>query len=198
MISRLRPTVGRYLSEYPARLMASAGISPNALTIFGFIFSAFTAWLLATGHLFAGAFLVLFSGWFDMLDGALARLSTGPTRFGGMLDSTVDRLSEAAVFLGLVIYFADRGDILEVALVYAAIVGSLMVSYTRAKAEGLGFKGEVGWFARPERIVLLALGLILTVATSTALVIVLWILAAGSNVTALQRLFYVWRQSRDN
>jgi len=198
VISRLRPTVGKFLSENPARLMASARISPNALTLTGFGFGILTAWLLATGHLFIGAFLVLFAAWFDMLDGALARVSGRITRFGGVLDSTVDRLSEAAVFLGLIIFFTGRGDTLETALSYAAIIGSLMVSYTRARAEGAGFKGEAGVFARPERIVLLTLGLFLSEVSLNALVVVLWILAVGSNLTALQRVMYAWRQAKLN
>jgi len=199
VISKLRPTVGRFLSENPARLMAALRITPNGLTLIGLAFNIFTGWVLAmdfSHHLLIGGILVLFSGWFDMLDGALARLTDSITRFGGMLDSTVDRLSEAALFLGLIIFFANRGDTLEVALIFAAVVGSMMVSYTRAKAEGMGFKGEIGIFARPERLVLLTLGLFLSEASLTALVVVLWILAVGANMTAMRRLFYVWQQSK--
>ncbi|MBM3132913.1 MAG: CDP-alcohol phosphatidyltransferase family protein, partial [Chloroflexi bacterium] len=168
----------------------------NMLTILGLFLNVLTGWVLATGHLLVGGILVLFSGWFDMLDGALARLTHKTSRFGALLDSTVDRLAEAAVFLGLILFYADRGDTFEIALAYAAIIGSLMVSYARARAEGLGLKGEVGIFARPERIVLLALGLVLTEVSLTALTVVLWILAIGANLTAFQRLFYVWKQSR--
>ena len=201
MISKLRPTVGRFLSENPARLMAALKITPNALTLIGLAFNIFTGWVLAAGfshHLLIGGVLVLFSGWFDMLDGALARLTNGVTRFGGMLDSTVDRLSEAALFLGLIIFFANRGDTLEVALIYSAIVGSILVSYTRAKAEGVGFKGEIGVFARPERLVLLTLGLLLSEISLTVLVVVLWILSIGANLTAIHRLVYAWQQSKTN
>lgn len=196
MISNLRPTVGRAFTDPIVRLMAAARIHPNMLTILGLFLNVLTGWLLATGHLLAGGLLVLFSGWFDMLDGALARLTHKTTRFGALLDSAVDRVSEAAVFLGLIIFYADRGDTFEIALAYAAIIGSLMVSYARARAEGLGLKGEVGIFARPERIVLLALGLVLTEVSLTALTVVLWILAVGANLTAFHRLFYVWKQSR--
>lgn len=196
MISRLRPTVGRALSESPARLMARLHLSPDVLTLFGLVFNAVTAWVLAIGELFVGGFLVLVSSWFDMLDGALARLTGRQSRFGAFLDSSVDRLCEAALFLGLIIYYADRGDTLEVALAYAATIGSLMVSYTRARAEGVGFKGEVGLLARPERIVLLSLGLLITELTATALVVVLWIIAIGANLTAVRRIIYVWQQSK--
>ncbi|MFO8100822.1 MAG: CDP-alcohol phosphatidyltransferase family protein [Dehalococcoidia bacterium] len=199
MISRLRPTVGRFLSEAPARLLAALRVTPNALTLIGLAFNIFTAWVLAADfshHLLIGGILVLFSGWFDMLDGALARLTGGITRFGGMLDSTVDRFSEAALFLGLTVFFANRGDTLEVALIVAALAGSLMVSYTRARAEGMGFKGEAGIFARPERLVLLTLGLLFSEISLVSVVVVLWILAVGANLTAVHRLIYAWRQSK--
>jgi CDP-diacylglycerol--glycerol-3-phosphate 3-phosphatidyltransferase len=196
MISRLKPTVGKALSEFPARLLAKAHLTPNALTIIGLLLNVFTGWVLATGHLFIGGFLVLFSGWFDMLDGAMARITGKTTRFGALLDSSVDRLSEAALFGGLIFFYSDRGDTLEVVLAYAAIIGSIMVSYSRARAEGLGLKGEAGLLARPERLVLLTLGLLLSEVTLTALVIVLWILAIGANFTALRRLTYAWQQSR--
>lgn len=196
MISKLRPTLGRILSEPIARIIAKAGISPNALTISGFVLNAITAWVLATGHLFAGGFMVLFSAWFDMLDGTLAKLIGKPTRFGALLDSTVDRFSEAALFLGLLIFYVDRDDTQEIALVYLAIIGSIMVSYLRARSEGLGMKGEIGILARPERIVLLTLGLFLTEVSMTSLTVVLWILAVGTNLTALHRLLYAWQQSK--
>lgn len=180
--------------------MAALKISPNSLTLAGLLFSIITGWVLAvefSHHLLIGGVLVLFSGWFDMLDGALARLTDGVSRFGGMLDSTVDRLSEAALFGGLIFYFANRSDTVEVVLIFAAVVGSILVSYTRAKAEGVGFKGEVGLFARPERLVLLTLGLFLSEVSLTSLVVVLWILAIGANLTAVHRLFYAWQQSRE-
>ena len=196
MISRLKPTVGKALSETPAKLLAKAHLTPNALTIIGLLFNVFTGWVLATGHLFVGGFLVLFSGWFDMLDGAMARITGKTSRFGALLDSSVDRLSEAALFGGLIFFYSDRGDTLEVVLAYAAIIGSIMVSYSRARAEGLGLKGDVGLLARPERIVILTLGLLLSEVTMTAIVVALGVLAIGANLTALRRLIYAWQQSR--
>ena len=196
MISRLRPTLGRLLSEPIAKILAKLGISPNMLTLTGFLLNAATAYVLATGHLIAGGFLVLFSSWFDMLDGALARITNNPTRFGAFLDSTMDRFCEAALFLGLLIYYADRDEPTMVALVYVTIVGSLMVSYTRARAEAVGFKGEIGILARPERIVLLTAGLLLSAISSGALVVIIWILAVGTNFTAVRRILYAWQQSR--
>ena len=107
----------------------------------------------------------------------------------------MDRFCEAALFLGLLIYYADRGEDWMIALVYVTIVGSLMVSYTRARAEAVGFKGEIGILARPERIVLLTAGLLLTAVSSGALVVVMWILAIGTNFTAMRRILYAWQQS---
>lgn len=195
MISRLKPTVGKVLSETPARLLVKAHLTPNALTLIGLLFNVFTGWILAIGELFIGGFLVLFSGWFDMLDGAMARMTGKTTRFGAFFDSSVDRLSEAALFLGLLIFYADGDHDIEVVLIYVAIIASMMVSYTRARAEGLGLKGDVGLLARPERVVILTLGLLLS-GMSFALVVALWILSVGASLTALRRIIYVWQQSK--
>lgn len=198
MISKLRPTFGRFLSDPVARCLARAGISPNALTITGFLLNALVAGVLAGGHLFLGGFLVLFAGWFDMLDGALARISGKSTRFGTLLDSTVDRFSEAVLFFGLLIFYLAQGTTLEILLIYSAIVGSIMVSYVRARAEGLGLRSEVGLFARPERVILLALGLLLSRVSPVVLLVVLWILAVGTMLTVLHRLIHAWRQMKDD
>ncbi len=197
MISRLKPTVGKVLSEFPARVLLKCRMTPNTLTLIGLLLNIVTAVVLAMGYLFIGGFLVLFSGWFDMLDGALARLTGKTTRFGALLDSSVDRLSEAALFLGLIVYYADGDHTRVVVIAYIAIISSIMVSYTRARAEGLGLKGEVGILARPERVVLLTLGLLLTALSHVALEIVLWIIAVGASVTAAWRLIYGWQQSKD-
>jgi len=194
MISKLRPTFGRFLSDPVARCLARAGISPNALTITGFLLNALVAGVLAGGHLFLGGFLVLFAGWFDMLDGALARISGRSTRFGTLLDSTVDRFSEAVLFFGLLIFYLAQGTAVEILLIYSAIVGSIMVSYVRARAEGLGLRSEVGLFARPERVILLALGLLLSRVSPVVLLVVLGILAVGTMLTVLHRLIHAWRQ----
>ncbi|MCL0059154.1 CDP-alcohol phosphatidyltransferase family protein [Dehalococcoidia bacterium] len=198
MISKLRPGLGRLLTEPIVRLIARTGISPNALTITGFLLNAVVAGVLAGGYLFLGGFLVLFAGWFDMLDGALARISGKSTRFGTLLDSTVDRFSEAVVFLGLLVFYLAQGATLEILLIYFTIVGSIMVSYVRARAEGLGLRSEVGLFARPERVILLALGLLPSRISPVALLVVLWILAVGTMITVLHRLIHTWRQMKDD
>lgn len=191
MLKKARRTLEQRVNRIPAELVAKTGISPNIVTILGLLGALVTAWVLSTGHFFVGGFLVLVSGAFDMLDGAVARISGRSTRFGAILDSTFDRLSEAALFLGLLAYYANQGSFQEVVLVGAALVGSMMTSYVRARAEGLGLKCEVGLFTRPERVILLAIGLIFN-----QMLVILWIIAVLSNLVAWQRLFYVWQQLR--
>jgi len=174
----------------PAKLLVKTGLTPNVLTVLGLLLALGVAWILSTGHFFLGGFLVLVSGAFDLLDGALARTSGRSTRFGALLDSTFDRFSEAAVFLGLLAYYANQGSHQELVLVGAGLVGSMMTSYVRARAEGLGLTCEVGIFTRPERVIVLAIGLIFN-----QMLVVLWIIAVLSNLIAWQRLFYVWRQT---
>ncbi len=189
MLKKARRTLAQRVNSLPAKLLAKIGISPNVVTISGLLLTFGVAWVLATGHFFLGGFLVLLSGAFDMLDGAVARISARSTRFGALLDSTFDRFSEAALFLGLLAYYADKGSYQEILLVGAALVGSVMTSYVRARAEGLGQECEVGLFTRPERVILLAIGLIFN-----QMLVILWIIAVLSNLIALQRLFHVRQQ----
>lgn len=191
MLNKARRSLAQRVNKIPAELVAKTRISPNIVTALGLLVALVTAWVLYTGHFFLGGFLVLVSGAFDMLDGAVARISGRSTRFGAILDSTFDRLSEAALFLGLLAYYANQGSFQEVVLVGAALVGSMMTSYVRARAEGLGLKCEVGLFTRPERVILLAIGLIFN-----QMLVILWIIAVLSNLVAWQRLFYVWQQLR--
>ena len=191
MLNKARRSLAQRVNKIPAELVAKTGISPNIVTALGLLVALVTAWVLSTGHFFLGGFLVLGSGAFDMLDGAVARISGRSTRFGAILDSTFDRLSEAALFLGLLAYYANQGSFQEVVLVGAALVGSMMTSYVRARAEVLGLKCEVGLFTRPERVILLAIGLIFN-----QMLVILWIIAVLSNLVAWQRLFYVWQQLR--
>jgi len=188
---KARRALAQYVNKYPARLLARSGLSPDVLTIIGLLLAIVVAWILSQGRFFMGGFLVLLSGAFDMLDGALARATGRSTRFGSLLDSTFDRLSEAALFLGLLAYYANKGSDQELLLVGAGLVGSFMTSYVRARAEGLGLNCEVGIFTRPERVILLSVGLIFN-----QMLVVLWIIAVLSNLVAWQRIFNVWRQLR--
>jgi len=190
VLAKVRHTLARHISKPIAALLAKIGISPNALTVFGFFATLAVAWVLSTGRFFLGGFLVLLAGSLDFLDGALARATGRSTKFGAFLDSTLDRFSDAALFLGLLAYYANQGSYHQIVLIGAALMGSLVTSYTRARAEGLGLKDEVGLFTRTERIILLAIGLIFN-----QMIVVLWIIAVLSNFTALQRIYHVWRQT---
>lgn len=177
----------RWLLEPLARFIDRTGVSPNLLTVIGFVLMVGVAYVLATGHLQIGGVLIVVAGTFDALDGALARLAGRKSRFGAFLDSTMDRFSEAVIFLGLLVHYTQQGGQQESLLIYATIVGSLMVSYARARAEGIGIECKKGILTRFERVAVLVIGLILN-----QMLIALWILAILSNFTALQRIYHVW------
>jgi CDP-diacylglycerol--glycerol-3-phosphate 3-phosphatidyltransferase len=189
--SDVQRVIALRLTEPVGRALAHTPLSPNALTLIGTGLSGGVAAVLATGNLWVGGFLVLVAGAFDMLDGALARVTGRVTRFGALLDSTLDRVSEALVLFGLLIWYAREQSLHHILLIYAVFVGSVLVSYVRARAEGLGLRCEVGLFARPERVVLLALGLIIG-----QVLVVLWILAVLANLTAAQRVVYIWQTTK--
>ena len=190
MLDGIRPRARR-LAEWPAGLLSRTGVSPNTLTLVGLLLNVLVAAVLASGHPLAGGVLVLFANAFDMLDGALARITGKTSRFGAFLDSTMDRYEEALVYLGIGIWLFERGDGPLLLAGYLAIIGSILVSYARARAESLGVGGEVGWLPRPERIVLLAVALIFH---TYLLAPVLWLLAVLTNVTAVQRILHVRRE----
>jgi CDP-diacylglycerol--glycerol-3-phosphate 3-phosphatidyltransferase len=172
-----------------AMLMHRLGLTPNGLTLIGTVFMFGIGLVLAQGNFVTGAVLVALAAAFDALDGSLARQTNRVTRFGAFLDSTTDRWAEAAIYGGLLWWYTGLGAQLEVMLVYAAIIGSLLVSYTRARAEGIGVECKVGLFTRFERIVVLIVGLV-----SGQMLIALAVLAVLSNVTAIQRILHVYRQ----
>ena len=170
-------------------------ITPNQVTVAGVAVAFFAAGLVATGNLLVGGVVLALGGTFDILDGALARATKRSYPFGAFLDSTTDRYSEAAIYLGIVMFFLGRPNP-RPAVVGAilAIIGSLLVSYVRARAQSLGFKCESGLFARPERVVATVAGLVLG---ASVLFWVVWVLAVLTNVTAAQRIFEVWGQARE-
>ena len=186
----------RSLAVAPALVLGRIGFTPNALTVLGSVLTGCVGLLVAQGwFLAAGLALWLFS-LTDTLDGALARATGRVSVFGAFLDSVCDRYAEAGVFLGLVWWYQSMGDTLGLALAYLSIIGSLMVSYARARAEGVGFQAaEVGWFQRPERIVLLGVGFLLASVLPAALLAVLGALAVLTTLTVLQRVRHVARLS---
>ena len=185
------------------RPLVGLGVTPNTLTVLGLILSILTAVVIAQGLFLAGGLLVLFAGIFDMFDGAMARARNASTTFGAFFDSTLDRYSESIILFGLLFFALYKPVIQEsiwpyqyeqswmIILVFMATVGSFMVSYAKARAEGLGLECKTGLLARPERVVILAIGLLVG-AVFWALVI----LAVFSNVTAIERIVHVWRTAR--
>lgn len=176
------------------RALARTPITPNGLTWTGLAIAIVAAVLIGTGHLFAAGFVVLGGSLFDMLDGALARGTGRISRFGAVLDSTLDRGSEAVVLIGLLAFFASGGSVVGVVVVGLVWLMSMLVSYIRARAEAIQIDCEVGVFTRAERVFLLVLGLLLS-SFGSALVIILSIIAALSLVTVAQRLHHIWRET---
>jgi len=186
----------RGAAEAVVRPLVRFGVTPNSITIVGFALNVLTAAVIASGRLSTGGALLLFSAAFDMLDGAMARVINRPSRFGAFLDSVLDRYSESAILLGLLYVEAKLDHIGTAVLVYAVAVGSIMISYARARAEGLGLDAKVGIAPRPERVLILGAGLVFPgPATGKTVVVALWILAVLTHFTAVQRLVHVWRQT---
>ena len=176
-----------------ARFVSRTGISPNGVTLVGFLLMIVVGLLLSQGYLPAAGILLIVAAVFDALDGALARMHDRVTRFGAFFDSTMDRYAEAAVFLGILIYFYGQGTSTQIILTYIAIIGSLMVSYTRARGEGVGVSIRGGLLTRLERMVILIVFLVLN-----QLPLAMWILAPLTNFTALQRIWLTWRATRED
>ena len=176
-------------------LLRVFGLTPNMLTMIGLVITAASAVLIAAGHFIAGGVVLIFAALFDILDGAVARVTGKVYRYGAFLDSTTDRYAEGFTYIALLyFYVANPGHgRVEPMLVIAALNGSLLVSYVRARAQSLGFVCDGGLLARPERVVLTVIGLLFS---GTLLLPVLWVLALLTNLTAVQRIWFVWRQSR--
>ncbi len=173
------------------RLFTRWGVSPNTLTAAGVIITFFAAAAFFLQSPRWGGFLVLLGGLCDSIDGSLARNSGKASRFGALLDSSVDRYAEFAMLFGIGGFFLLGRDYLSSAGTFLALCGSFMVSYTRARAESLGFTAKVGIMQRPERIVFLGAGALIH---PVALEIAIWMVALFSNYTALQRLRFAFKQ----
>ena len=177
-----------------ASALARLGLTPNQVTVVGMLISFGAGALIALGQLLPGGLVLALGGIFDVFDGALARVTGRGSDYGAFVDSTLDRYSEAAVLVGIAVYFAARPDgRLGVLFTLVALVGSFLVSYARARAQSLGFTCEGGLFARPERVVVTVAGLVLG---PTVLLWVMGLLAILTNVTAAQRIAGVYRQTR--
>jgi len=172
-------------------------LNPNHFTTIGLVLSIIAAYFFGIGLLRAAGIIMIISGTFDIIDGRVARASNRVTRFGALYDSTLDRYGEVTIFFGLAYYFVNNPwavdginlSLITTIAVCVALGGSVMTSYVRARAEGLGLECKVGVMQRPERIVLIAFGAIFHKVT---LVIAIIIVAIFANITALQRLYHVW------
>ena len=182
-----------YVENPVVRLLRRLGLNPNLVTIVGLLISGVGAYFISAGLWWIGGLVVLFAGIFDLFDGALARATDNVSRFGALLDSTVDRLSEAVVLLGLLAYYLSRDDDVGSILVYAAIIGSIMVSYLRARSEGLGIDCRVGVMTRPERVAVVGIGLIVGHWEPRVMLVILGAIAVLTAFTAVHRLIYTWR-----
>jgi CDP-diacylglycerol--glycerol-3-phosphate 3-phosphatidyltransferase len=173
------------------RLLTKWGVNPNALTLAGVIITFFgtIAFFLKSPRL--GGFLMLLGGLCDAIDGSLARNAGKATRFGALLDSSVDRYAEFVMLFGIGGYFLMSADYMNSAVTFLALCGSFMVSYTRARAESLGLAAKVGVMQRPERIVFLGAGALIH---PIALTVAVWMVAIFANFTALQRLRFAFKQ----
>jgi CDP-diacylglycerol---glycerol-3-phosphate 3-phosphatidyltransferase len=179
-------------------LLARTSITPNMVTWFGFIVILAASALAALGHPFAAGWVVLISGFFDIIDGALARKTNQVTRFGGILDSTLDRVSEAVILLGIMAMYLFNAELYNpwiILLIGITIMGSFLVSYIRARAEALKIDCQVGIFTRAERVIILALGLLLS-NLPYVLAGALAIIALLSIFTIIQRLVHTARMAK--
>ena len=185
------------------RRLASAGVHPNILTSIGVSINIICGLLFGLGEFFLAGLVLIVANLFDMLDGNVARLTGNVTRFGSFLDSSLDRLSDMVSFFGIMMFYAGNSrqhSILNVFLAGVGMIGSVMVSYTTARSEGLGVKANVGFLQRPERVVLLIIGALSTwnwqseSYFANRMPEVLWVLAVGSVWTVIHRMYYIWRE----
>lgn len=193
-LSEKRKKLAYSLIERAVSLLARTGVSPNSVTWFGFLLTIVAALLITLGYFPASGVMVLAAGLCDSLDGALARRTGRVSRFGAVLDSTLDRASEGLLLLAILVFYvahASERPVIAALLVGFSLIGSYLVSYIRARAEGMGLSCEVGLSTRTERVVVMVLGLILS-----QVMIALAVIAVLSLFTTGQRLIHVWRETK--
>jgi len=187
---KIGDTLGRVLDAI-VRGFAASGVNPNFLTFIGFGINLLAAYLFAYGYFRWAGLTIILAGVFDMTDGRVARLEGRVTPFGGFYDSVMDRYSDLCLLIGLVIYYGRINRFQYVSLVAVAMIGSVMVSYTRARAEIVIPSCKVGFLERPERVVLIIIG-----ALFDRMAPVLWLIAVLSNVTVIHRIIYTRQEAR--
>jgi phosphatidylglycerophosphate synthase len=183
----LSAKLGHFLDSPLSPIAKRIPLSPNSLTIIGFLITVIAA-LVIPHNIKLGGILILIGGMFDMLDGIVARTRGKTTRFGAFLDSVLDRYSDAFLFLAIAWYLAEKGNHTGAFISLGTLVGAFLISYARARAEGIGESCHTGIMERPERIILLIF------ATLTGWIMpVLWIMLVLTHITVIQRIFHVWR-----
>jgi len=192
-------TIGSLIGTIANRILSGIvrgldliGIHPNLLTVFGLVVNGWAAWLFSRGEFISAACVVICAALFDLVDGPVARFSNRVTHFGGFLDSVMDRYSDLVLLMGLLVYYASIDRFGYIVLTAVVMTGSVMVSYTRARAENVIPKCKVGFLERPERIVLVIIG-----GLTEHMAPVLWVLAVFSNLTVIHRIFHTWQATRE-
>jgi len=173
------------------RWLALSRIHPNVLTFLGLVINIVAAWMFSQGKFLWAGVVVIGAGLFDMVDGRVARETNKVTRFGGFFDSVLDRYSDLALFMGLLVWYSTINRPFYIVLTAIVMTGSVMTSYTRARAENTIPKCKVGFMERPERVVLIIIG-----ALFDRMAPVLWVLAVLSNVTVIHRMIYTWQEAK--
>ena len=195
-LAEMRRSAARLITGPINAVLVKSRLKPNTLTWCALAISLIAAATIATNHPIIAGFLVLISGLLDILDGALARSTNQATRFGALLDSTFDRISDAILLLGLLVFYIPSGGTTEILLVFLALIASFLTSYIRARSEGIGINCPVGLFTRTERVIILALGLLFSPLYSYSIIIALLLIVVFGFVTVVQRLIYVWHQAK--
>jgi len=191
MLGHYKAPLHRFFAPV-ARLLFRARVRPNHLTVLGLGVSIAAAYVFSVGRLRWGAALLAVAGLFDFFDGAVARLAGSDSDYGAFLDSVVDRYSDLAVLLGILVFYEQAADTLGVVLTMATLAGTVMVSYTKARAQSIGVSCEIGVMERPERLIALIAG-----ATFHLLTPIMALLALLTNLTAIQRIVYTRKIARD-
>jgi len=173
------------------RALALSKILPNVLTFLGLVINGVAAWLLAAGQFRWGGVVIICAGLFDMVDGRVARETNRVTRFGGFFDSVLDRYSDLALLVGMLVWYGSINRPFYVVLTAIAMTGSVMVSYTRARAENSIPPCKVGFMERPERVVLVIIG-----ALFDRMAPVLWVIAVMANLTVVHRMVFTWQEAK--
>ncbi len=179
---------GHFLDRPLSLLARKINLAPNTITVIGLLMTLVAA-LVLSWNLLMGGILILLSGLFDILDGVAARTHNRVSEFGAFFDSVIDRYSDSVLFAGLAWYFLASDSMTGAWLSIGSMIGALLVSYTRARAEGLGRECKAGIMERPERIVLMAFG-----AITGWILPVMWVMFVLTHVTVMQRMYYVWKK----